>query len=150
MKTFRGIKLLTAKAFISAVAIHFSIFCHADPLSVWSDYYLFGGATSIAYGNGMFVGINATNSSQGGIQRGTGNIFLSYNGSNWTPYATTPYVISGGIAFGNGAFVTFGMSALNNTNYILESTDGTTWSRVYTGLASIAWTACERMRHRDI
>ena len=77
-------------------------------------------AASIAYGNGTFVGV------------GGGFRFISHDGSNWTVYANAPIINQGGVAYGNGVFMTFGTNIQNKANFVLQSTNGTTWTQVYT------------------
>ena len=74
----------------------------------------------MAYGNGTFVGV------------GGGFDFISHNGSNWTVSETSPVINSGGIAFGNGMFLAFGTNNQYHANYVLQSTNETTWTPIYT------------------
>ena len=75
--------------------------------------------TSIAYGNGTFVGVG------GGLR------FISHDGSNWTAYASPPILNPAGVAFGNGQFVMFGTS--NSTSRVIyQSTNGLNWNPLYT------------------
>lgn len=63
---------------------------------------------------------------------GSGFRFLSYDGSNWNVTASSPTLNPAGVAYGNGAFMTFGTNSQFNANYVLESTNGTTWTKIYT------------------
>ena len=74
----------------------------------------------MAYGNGTFIGV------------GGGFRFISHDGANWTVYANAPIINNGGVAFGNGMFLTFGTNNQYKANYILQSTNGTTWTTIYT------------------
>lgn len=74
----------------------------------------------MAYGNGTFIGV------------GDGFDFISHNGSNWTVSETTPVVTNGGVAFGDGMFLAFGTNSQYKANYILQSTNETTWTPIYT------------------
>ena len=96
--------------------------CLADPLATWNLVFSNSPApiTSMAYGNGTFIGV------------GGGFDFISHNGSNWTVSETSPVINSGGIAFGNGMFLAFGTNNQYHANYVLQSTNGTTWTPIYT------------------
>lgn len=74
----------------------------------------------MAYGNGTFIGV------------GGGFDFISHDGSNWTVSETSPVINSGGIAFGDGMFLAFGTNNQHNANYVLQSTNGITWTPIYT------------------
>ena len=92
-----------------------------NPLNSWNQ--VFSGPvpiTSMAYGNGTFVGVG------GGLR------FISFNGSNWTAYATPPIINNGGIGFGKGMFLMFGTNSQFKANYVLESTNGMAWTTIYT------------------
>ncbi len=81
---------------------------------------------------------------------GDGARLVSYDGVNWTTYVSPP-IINGyytytngqsittgptptppGIVYGAGMFVAFGTSIEDNANYILKSTNGLTWTPIYT------------------
>ena len=102
-----------------------SSFGQGDPLNswtqVWSRNGLLQNVSSIAYGNGVFVGV------------GDGARLVSNDGVNWTTYSSPP-IIKGtpGVAFGGGTFVTFGTNTQTKANCILKSTDGITWTNIYT------------------
>jgi hypothetical protein len=118
-------KVFLAKTVISVVVILFSIFCHADPLNSWTQANSLFGASAIAYGNGMFVGVSHE------------NYLTSLDGANWTAYTTTLSLNTtyggGGIAYGAGAFLAFGQIVNPPGGYgILKSTDGLTWAKIYT------------------
>jgi hypothetical protein len=109
------------KALLLAI-VFLSDCCLADPLATWNLVFSNTPApiTSMAYGNGTFIAV------------GNGYQFTSNNGSNWTVSETAPIINSGGIAFDNGMFLQFGTNIQNRANYILESTNGATWSAIYT------------------
>ena len=115
----RRIRLATWLSMILACAAGFA---QGDPnnLNSWTLANSVLGASAIAYGNGMFVGIS-------GQAR-----LVSYDGANWTAYTTPPTVYSGGIAYGGGAFLSFGTNFQSNANSILKSTNGMTWTTIYT------------------
>ena len=46
-------------------------------------------------------------------------------------YASPPTISPGVVAYGNGNFLTFGTNAQFKANYILESTNGITWTPIY-------------------
>jgi hypothetical protein len=122
MKTCRSIELLLAKLVIFVSISQFCFYCHADPLSSWSLVLSNSPVpiTSMAYGNGTFVGYG------GGIW------LVSHDGTNWTIYATPPFIYQGGVAYGNGQFMAFGTNTQNKANYILQSTNGMNWTPIYT------------------
>jgi hypothetical protein len=118
-------------------------FGQTDPLNSWALTWsgaanpIINEVTSIAYGNGMFVAV------------GDGARLVSYDGVSWTTYVSSP-IINGyytygpnqstygptptppGIAYGAGTFLTFGTSIADKVNYILKSTNGLTWTTIYT------------------
>jgi len=96
--------------------------CQAQPLNSWNLVLSNSPVqiTSMAYGNGTFVGVG------GGLR------FISYNGSNWTTYANPPIINNGGVAFGNGMFLKFGTNSQFKANYVLQSSNGMTWTTIYT------------------
>ncbi len=96
--------------------------CLAGPLDSWTLVFSNNPVqiTSMAYGNGTFIGVG------GGLR------FISHDGSNWTATVTPPSIDYGGIAFGNGIFLTFGTNNQYKANYVLQSTNGTTWTTIYT------------------
>ena len=119
LKTFRYI---FSRLVILVSTALFCIRCHAGSLNSWN--LVFSNSpfqiTSMAYGNGTFVG------SGGGLRA------VSHDGSNWMVYANAPTINQGGIAFGGGMFLAFGTNYQNKANYILQSTNGTTWTTIYT------------------
>jgi hypothetical protein len=106
--------------------------CHADPLTSWNPVLTNSpaGITSMAYGNGTFIGV------------GGGFRFISHDGANWTVYANAPIINNGGVAFGTGMFLTFGTNNQYKANYILQSTNGTTWTTIYTSSITLFAGAC--------
>lgn len=74
----------------------------------------------MTYGNGTFVGV------------GGGFRLISYDGANWTTTTTSPSINPAGVAFGGGMFLMFGTNSQNKANYVLQSTNGTTWTTIYT------------------
>lgn len=109
---------------ILAIFISVNFFCEcclADPLGSWNLVFSNSPVpiTSMAYGNGTFIGVG------GGLQ------FVSHDGSNWTASATSPGIDNGGIAFGNGMFLAFGMNNQSRANYVLQSTNGAAWTTIY-------------------
>lgn len=121
MKAFRPVDLHLVKALLFALAVQLQFSSQAQPTS-WNAVLanIPVQITSMAYGNGTFVGC------------GSGWRFVSENGSNWTVYANAPIINQGGVAYGNGQFYTFGTNAEKRANYILMSTNGTTWVYIYT------------------
>ncbi len=87
---------------------------------------------SIAFGAGRFVAVGATSANFG-----SPCIFSSLDGVNWTQ-ATVPLTSPNGsyklgdlqqVHYLGGRFVALGMLAYSsNSNYVLSSTDGVTWS----------------------
>ncbi len=110
------LKMIWVIAFLAFAANSFS----QSGVTNWNQ--VFSGpapVNSIAYGNGTFVGVG------GGLR------FISHDGSNWTAYASPPILSPAGVAFGNGLFVTFGMS--NSTSRVIyQSTNGLNWNPLYT------------------
>ena len=100
----------------------FCFCCQAGPLDSWNLVSVNNPVqiTSMAYGNGTFVG------NGGGLQ------FVSHDGSNWTSYTAPPVITQGGVAYGNGTFLAFGTNTQFKANYILQSTNGITWTQIYT------------------
>jgi hypothetical protein len=116
---------LQSRAVALAVLISRGFLCDYcladDPLNTWN--VVFSGLpfqiSSMAYGNGTFLGV------------GGGFRLTSYDGANWTVSTTSPIINSGGVAYGNGMFLTFGKNSQYNANYILQSTNATTWTTIY-------------------
>ena len=106
---------------VLALDSHFDC-CHAGPLASWNLVFSNSpvSITSMAYGNGTFLGCG------GGLR------FLSHDGSNWTVSATPPIINNGGVAYGGGMFLAFGTNNQYKANYILQSTNGTAWTTIYT------------------
>jgi hypothetical protein len=121
MKTIRHCWFRTiALSVLFALDLQFDS-CHADPLSSWNEVSSSPfPITSMAYGNGTFVG------------GGRGWWAISHDGSNWQFYVSPPIISGGGVAYGNGMFLAFGTNNERHANYILQSTKGTTWSTIYT------------------
>lgn len=71
-------------------------------------------------GNGTFVGA-------GGRYN-----YISYDGTNWKIYTTTPTINQQGIAYGNGMFMEFGTGNGTGNGRILQSTNGVNWKQIYT------------------
>ena len=107
---------------VFAVLIQFCFCCNAAPLTSWNLVLSNSpaGITSMAYGNGTFIGV------------GGGFDFISHDGSNWTVSETAPIINTGAIAYGKGMFVAFGTNNQYKANYVLQSTNGTTWTAIYT------------------
>ncbi len=113
------LSLTTFAVFVSTTL--FCGCCLADPLDSWNQVYASPATiTSMAYGNGTFIGV------------GNGLQFISHDGSNWTTYATPPTINNGGIAYGNGTFLMFGTNNQDNANSVLQSTNGAAWTTIYT------------------
>lgn len=93
----------------------------SDPLNSWNLVYSNSPfpIASMAYGNGTFIGV------------GDGFDLISHNGSNWSVSETSPVINSGGIAYGDGMFMAFGTNNQHQANYILQSTNQTTWAPIY-------------------
>jgi len=92
----------------------------ADPLDVWHTNATFS-ASGIAYGNGKFVAVSGT------------SLQVSPDGVSWTQYISPPVLHYEGIAFGGGIFMAYGYPVSTNSSgpcYILQSSDGLTWSKV--------------------
>src|SRR5208282_640231 len=120
MKTYLVNGVLLARLVIFLWLGRFCICSQAQPGS-WNNVFNAPvQITSMAYGNGTFVGVG------GGLR------FISHDGSNWTVYANAPIINQAGVAYGNGMFMTFGTNIQNKANYILQSTNGTTWATIYT------------------
>lgn len=96
--------------------------CLANPLASWNLVFSNSPVpiTGMAYGNGTFIGV------------GGGFDFISHDGSNWTISETSPVINSGGIAYGDGMFLAFGTNNQYQANYVLQSTNEMTWTRIYT------------------
>ena len=94
-----------------------------DPLDVWHQR-LFPGSpvtvTGIAYGNGIFVAVG-----------NNGGLLVSPDGITWTQYFSPPVIGQGGVIYGGGAFYAYGYSSSGGGNFILRSTDGVTWAKIY-------------------
>lgn len=74
---------------------------------------------SIAYLNGTWVGLLATNASM---------IAVSTNGTDWAHINPGPWWPRyPRLKVANGRFIVAGRSLLNHANYFLESSDGVTW-----------------------
>jgi hypothetical protein len=117
-------RIVALAVFMSANIFCVSCFAQADPLNswtqVWSNNPVLLSVSSVAYGNGMFLGT------------GNGGMLISYNGSNWNTLTGPPiFTGSPGVAFGAGTFVMFGTNTQSNANYIFSSTDGTSWTNIY-------------------
>lgn len=84
---------------------------------------------SISYGNGFFVALSTTLTTNSGIKYACGAI--STNGINWTSYLINTggeSWVSQSIAFGNGAFIAVPTVATNITSRkVFISADGTNW-----------------------
>jgi len=121
MKTIRHCWLrIIALSVLFALDLQFDR-CHADPLSSWNEVSSSPfPITSMAYGNGTFVG------------GGRGWWAISHDGSSWQFYVSPPIISGGGVAYGNGMFLAFGTNNEHHANYILQSTNGTMWSTIYT------------------
>lgn len=119
MKSFQGTGLLYSKVVV--LGIIFSVIHSCDGQIIPSTKVFEGPApvTSLAYGNGTFVGV------------GGGFWSVSNNGSNWTTQADPPIINNGGVAFGNGVFLAFGTNIQSEANLILQSTNGTSWTTIY-------------------
>jgi hypothetical protein len=78
---------------------------------------------SITYGNGLFVAVAATTTSQ--------SVMTSPDGQNWTlRTATNTGATWNSITYGNGLFVAVGCAAscLGSANSVMTSPDGITWT----------------------
>src|SRR5882724_9217299 len=120
MKACQYIELLLAKLVLFISLSGFCLCCNAQP-SIWNQVFSSPfGITSIAYGNGTFVGV------------GSGYNYVSHDGANWNIYTSPSNVNQVGVAFGNGIFMEYGTSVQNGASkYILQSTNGITWSQIY-------------------
>lgn len=121
MKAYSSIEVLLTRLVIFISLSGFCICCHAQPGS-WNVVFAAPAPvpiTGMAYGNGTFVGV------------GGGFRLISYNGSNWTAYATPPIINNGGVAFGSGMFLMFGTNSQYKANYVFQSTNGTAWTTIY-------------------
>lgn len=139
---FVWVRVATLVIFASAKFFCPSCYAQGDPLNSWTLTWtinpIFYVLSGIAYGNGTFVAV------------GDGARLVSYDGVNWTTYVSPP-IINGyytytngqsittgptptppGIVYGAGTFVAFGTSIGDNANYILKSTNGLTWTPIYT------------------
>ena len=137
MKPNRFIRARVAALAIVASANFFysSCFAQGDPLNSWTLTWPDAGGSlidqvfSIAYGNGMFVAV------------GNGARLISYDGVHWTTYIAPPIINGGayygfyeydpGIVYGAGMFLTFGTNIQDNANLILKSTNGISWTTIY-------------------
>ncbi len=108
--------------FVSANLVSVMSFGQGDPLNSWTQVLsgLPFQVSSMAYGNGTFVGV------------GGGFRLISYDGANWATTTTSPSINPAGVAFGGGTFLTFGTNSQNKANYVLQSTNGTAWTTIYT------------------
>jgi hypothetical protein len=135
MKPNRFVAVLLEKLMIFLSMSLFSLNIHAQPLNSWNLVLSNSPVqiSSMAYGNGTFVGAG------GGLR------FVSHDGSNWTTYATPPIINdgadsafgNGGMAYGNGTFLAFGTNNQYKANFILQSTNGITWAKIYTSSNSL-------------
>lgn len=126
-----GVRVAALAIFFSIKFFCVSIFGQSDPLNswtqVWSGNALLRSVSSLANGNGLFIGV------------GNGARVISNDGSNWTTFAGSPiFGGSPGVAFGGGIFVMFGTNVQSNANYIFKSGDGTSWTNVYTSSNTLA------------
>jgi hypothetical protein len=113
---------------LALLALSLELACgQTDPLDVWhipaSVPSGFGGASGIAYGNGTFIAVG-----------NNGALALSPDGSNWTQYFSPPVINYGGVIYGGGQFFAHGTwyaGFPSPTNYILQSSDGQSWTKIY-------------------
>lgn len=94
----------------------------AAPLDVWHLRWNGNvGSSGIAYGNGVFVAVV-----------GDGSLLISSDGSAWSRFVAPPVLGYKGVFFGGGAFYTYGAPlGSNSLQYILKSTDGLNWTKIY-------------------
>ncbi len=109
-----------ASLFVVTAIIRLCLCCNAQPLTLSPVAYPPVVITSLTYGNGTFLG------------SGGGLFCISHDGSNWTFYTSSPALNSGGVAYGNRNFLAFGTNSQYKANYVLQSTNGTSWTPIYT------------------
>lgn len=119
MKAFKGIRLLFSKAVVLGIIFSITHCCQGQIIPSTKVFEGPAPVTSLAYGNGTFVGV------------GGGFWSVSNNGSNWAVKANAPIINNGGVAFGNGMFLAFGTNMQSEANLILQSTNGTSWTPIF-------------------
>jgi len=108
-----------ATVVISLIIIGFAIlvpsYLYADPLDIWHlrTPLNFDVLESVAYGNGLFVGVGSG-----------GNIWTSPTGKTWTKKTSNTDKYLYQVAYGNSTFV-----AVGDSGTIITSPDGMTWPR---------------------